>query len=398
MVVVLAALATCCLAVMAFSANSAKASTAGAPINFEFNYVGLTIGTTVAGDIDSLVLTPSTEAGDPPALLGPLQITGTYDDANGNFTVTNDGFDFPKIGVNVDVATIDGEIALAEAAHGNYNAATGAMTFAPKIKLTLGTDHIENLPDPIGGFGTGPLRCEFSPLDLSLSSSGTWPHDAAAFTDKANIKEGSVSGAFRYLPKVKTIEGGTLCPLVGGILQPVGGLWLAQSDTLPELSAMPAATGTKPDPLSCVLPQTGTYPDCKDPVCPTGQVGTPPNCTTPVVTKDPADLSGSTATKALTVKQGKKGTISVSVKNSGESDATGVKVCTTIAKSFAKAPKCASVGTLAAGASKTVKMTITLGKKAKGKKTATTSITSNVATKSLTTKVTAKVVKKKKKK
>jgi hypothetical protein len=117
----------------------------------------------------------------------------------------------------------------------------------------------------------------------------------------------------------------------------------------------------------------------------------------PTETKDPADLSGSSATKSLKVKPGKRGTISVSVKNSGDLSATGVKVCTRIAKPFAKASKCASVGTLAAGASKTVKMSVKLGKKAKGKKTATTKITSNVATKSLKTKVTAKKVKRNKK-
>jgi uncharacterized membrane protein len=117
----------------------------------------------------------------------------------------------------------------------------------------------------------------------------------------------------------------------------------------------------------------------------------------PTETKDPADLSGSSATKSLKVKPGKRGTISVSVKNSGDLSATGVKVCTRIAKSFAKASKCASVGTLAAGATKTVKMSVKLGKKAKGKRTATTKITSNVAAKSLKTKVAAKKVKRKKK-
>jgi len=136
-------------------------------------------------------------------------------------------------------------------------------------------------------------------------------------------------------------------------------------------------------------------PKPADPVCPTGKVGTPPNCTDPV--KDPADLSGSSATKALTIKQGKSGKITVSVKNSGESDATDVNVCTTIAKPFATAANCVPVGMVAAGASKTVKMSIKLGKKAKGKRTATTKITSSVATRSLTTKVKAKKTNKTKK-
>ena len=197
---------------------------ARAPINFSFNYVGLTIGTTVAGDIDSLVLTPSTEAGTPPALLGPLSVTGTYDDASGNFTVQDAGFDFPPIGVDIDVATIDGTIGLAEAAHGNYNAATGAMTFNPKIKLTLGTSDIAALPAPIGGFGSGPLSCEFSPLDLSLSSTGTWPHAASNFAQPGAITNGSISGAFTKLPQGQDARWWP-DPLPAGCRNPAAGRW-----------------------------------------------------------------------------------------------------------------------------------------------------------------------------
>ena len=84
--VALAALLAACVALI-LGAGNAKASTAGAPINADFNHAGLNVDVTLA-QLDELVL----DSDDP----DPLSIAGTYKDANGNFTLPKaTGLDFP---------------------------------------------------------------------------------------------------------------------------------------------------------------------------------------------------------------------------------------------------------------------------------------------------------------
>lgn len=73
-----------------------------------------------------------------------------------------------------------------------------------------------------------------------------------------------MAGAFRYKPDDNSTDPGKqfLCDLIGGLLEPGGGLWLADSPVEP--ADPPAATGAKPGPLMCELGQPGNYPDCED--------------------------------------------------------------------------------------------------------------------------------------
>jgi len=369
---------------LAFSANNAKASTVGGTVSPEFNYVGLFVGTSVAGDVDSLVLQPPAD---------PIGINGTYTDSNGNFTVPkNGGLDFPPVAVDLDVLTIDGEIGLTKDGTGTYNESTGAMTVNLSLSLTLGVDDLAALSEQVGiDLGTGALACQLSPLNVTLSTTGGWPHPGKSFTDKDALTDGALAGAWRSKPAINAVVGDqSVCNIIGGFLQPVGGIWLANS-TGP-ISDMPVATSAKPPVETCAEHgQTGTFPNCKDPVCPEGQEGTPPNDCHPIHVAA-ADISkvAISPTKA-TVKAGKTVKLTVKVSNTGDADGSATVALKSTNKQVTL-PKSLKVSV---PAGKTVSKTIVVkaGKKAKGK--ATISATANGKKGSAT--LTVKAAKKKKK-
>lgn len=331
----LAMLVGCCLLVVAlFGASNAKA--AGDPIAVDFNYVGIDV-TTSLGGVSELVLTPA-------AALGQLELRGNYDSgSSGAFTVPKTGgLAFPDLALDIGVP-LEAQLALTEDASGTYDPATGAMTFNPSISLTIGVSDVAALPIP--GLGTGALRCEVAPLAVSFSTANGWPAAGNPFdVGPGTLKNGAVSGAWDVKPNIVAKEGlqGT-CDLIGSLLEPVGGLWLAQSDSL--ISALPAATSAKPDPAVCGEGFTGVPPDC---------VAIPPKPAKLVITPKP---------KSVTIKRGKSGTAKVTVRNSGEVSATGVKVCGTIVAKVAKSPKCVTLGTIAGGKSKTASLKLTASKK-----------------------------------
>lgn len=364
---------------LAFSANNAKASTVGGTVNPEFNYVGLFVGTSVAGNVDSLVLKPPAD---------PIGIVGTYTDTNGNFTVPQTGgLDFPPVVVDLDLLQINGEIGLTKDGTGHYDEATGAMTVDLSLSLTLGVDDLEALSEEVGiPLGTGALACKLSPLAVKFSTTAAWPHPGKAFTDKANLTDGAIGGAWRIKPAIVATEGDqSVCNIIGGFLKPVGGIWLANStDTI---TTMPAATIDVPVPYTCEEDGlVGTPPNCEEPPpaeCEAGKVGTPPDdC------KFPAKVGSVTITKKATVKAGKTVKVKVTVKNVGELSYTG-KIAIKSSNKQVTAPK--SVAVSVAGGKSVVKtITIKAGKKAKGK----ASITASVGGKSAKSTVTVKAAKK----
>ncbi|MGA7396725.1 MAG: hypothetical protein WBW62_04685 [Solirubrobacterales bacterium] len=351
-------------AVTAFGASSATAaSTPGSPFAASFNHVGLNVNVSIAGDINELVLKPSDG-------IGELDINGTYDDAAGNFTIPKDGgLVFPDIELDLDGIHIDGAIGLSEAGSGTYNDVTGELMMDTKISLTLGTDEISELPDPVGGLGSGPLECRFSPLAISFSTNPiNWPAPGKAFEDPANLTDGAVAGSFTTKPDVESIQGGTLCTILHGFLGPVGGLYLANKTV--EDGTMPAATGPKPDPDVCDPGEEGTPPNCVTPPvevpCPTGYTGIEPDC---VKDEDPKTAAAFTKVKVTpakgTIKAGKKLTLKVKVTNTGETTGTA-KIVLKSSNKKVKAPKTVKVK-VAAGKTVTKKITIKANKKAKGK-------------------------------
>lgn len=345
----LALLATCFLMVAAlFGASNAKAATVGGPVAVDFNYVGINVDAGI-GQLNEIVLRPETG-------LGALELRGTYTNADGSFTVPRvGGLTFPDLALDLGVE-LEAQIGLTEDATGTYNSATGAMTFNPSISLTIGVSDLSQAPPPLNSFGSGPLRCQLAPLDVSLSTSSGWPAPGNTF-DPGTFNNGAVAGAWTIKPNIVALAGAqATCDLIGGLLQPVGGLWLAQSGTT--VASLPTATEVKPEPA----------------VCGDGFTGDPPNCVE--IPPAPAKVSVPSKPKSVILRRGRTGTVKVAVKNTGELSATSVKVCGTISAKFAKAPKCVSLGTIAAGATKNASLKLTAGKKAKGKTTLKIKVTS----------------------
>ncbi len=353
----------CLLVAALFGASSAKASTIGDPVDVDFNYVGISVEATGLGGINDMVLAPDDA-------LGALEMRGEYTSTTGDFVVPKvGGLTFPDLSVDLGIA-LDADIALTADAIGNYNSATGAMTLNPKISLNIGVDDLSQIPIPLG---TGALGCEFAPLDISLSTAGVWPATGSPFAIPGSIQNGSLSGAWTVKPDVVATVGeqGT-CDLIGGLLAPVGGLWLAQSNS----------------PVSYVAASDSLKPPAA--VCEEGFTGTPPNCEEIPVVTDPAKVSVKKP-KGATIKRGKKGVVKVTVSNTGDENAAGVKVCGKISKKVGTTG-CASLGTIAAGKSKTAKLKIKTSKKAKGKTTLKISVSSKGAGKAAT-KATIKIKK-----
>jgi len=342
------------------------------------------------------VLTPdSVDGGGNP--LGALEVRGTYSDNVGNFTLPQaTGLDFPDIALDLgDGIVIDGKIGLTEAATGNYNVATGALSMNPKISLTLGTPEISALPDPVGGLGSGPLECEFAPLDVSLSTApANWPAPGQLFTDKVNLTGGAVAGAWNVKPQVNTIAGGTLCGIIGGFLDPVGGLYLANSGD-PILS-IPSPTGSKPLPQPCPAGTTGEpgtpAEDCIPDVveeCTPPQIGTFPDCVDPIDEPGPAEITKVAVTGPGKIKAGKKVKLTVKVTNTGEQASGSIKVTLKSTNKQVKVPKSVTVN-VPAGKTASKKITVKAGKKAKGKATITAKYGSKSGKKSLKVKAAKK--------
>jgi len=353
-------------AVAAFGASSANAAQ-GDPFNADFNYVGLNVNISIAGEVNELALTPA-------ANLGNLEVNGTYTDNVGNFTIPKiGGLVFPDISLDLGAGiVVDGSIGLTESGTGNYNAATGALTMNPKISLTLGTNDIGSLPDPVGSLGSGPLSCKFSPLAVSLSTNPTnWPSPGKLFVDKVGLTDGAVSGAWNIKPDVQAIAGGTLCTIIHGFLGEVGGLYLANSTT--DILAMPAPTGTKPAPAVCAVGQTGTPPNCVSPpvdvACPIGFTGIEPNCTKIDEPAGKVVFQDMTVTKKVSVKPGLRTHIKWDGTNRGDADGT-IKVTLSSSNKQVKVPKSFTVS-IPAGKTVTKKITVKATKKAKGKATIT---------------------------
>ncbi len=341
------------------SALTAKASDVGDPITPEFNYVGIHIGTTVAGDINEIVYKPS----DGPA----VAVNGQYTDSDGNFKVPKDGgLDFPPIAVDLDLLVIDGEIALTEDGTGTYDGDTGKMTTELSLSLTLGVDDLEALSDEVGiPLGSGELRCEFSPLDISSATEKGWPAPGKNNVDKAGLTDGAIAGAWRTKPAaVAKIGDQSVCNIIGGFLKPVGGIWLA-NDPTESITGMPAPTELMPGP-GCDTGKTGTFPNCVTPptTCPEGTTGTHPNC---VPVEEPAPRCNVASVKVSKgkAKAGKAAKLKVTVRNTGTAACKG-KVALKSNKKFAKVAKSVAVN-VAAGKSQTKTITVRTTKKAKGK-------------------------------
>lgn len=210
------------------------ASTPGTAINPTFNYAGMYLGTRVAGNIDALVLKPPNN---------PIRFSGAYSDADGNFSVPEEGgIEAPplEIDLGLDSVQVTAELEMAGSGTGKYDESTGQMSLDVPLAMTIRISDIGPLSEmsevPLG---SGPLVCEFEPLSLSFSTADGWPHPGKAFEGKSDLTDGAIAAAWGTRPAVTAVEGSQeVCWLLAGFLKPVGGFWFAQSTT--ELNEMPA--------------------------------------------------------------------------------------------------------------------------------------------------------------
>ena len=184
-----------------------------------------------------------------------------------------------------------------------------------KLKLPVKADVDAKLGD-IALFPSG--SCYLTPVTFDLA--GTWDAGAkSAHIEQANVAFPKLTGCGTFKETVDTL------------------LELPRSDI--QMAIDLALTEETP---VCVPPQTGTYPDCVDPV-------------DPVITIAKPVLSG-----PKQVKPGKKVTYKVTLRNTGDTAATNVKACLTTPKKFIKgaAKRCKTVASVGAGQSVVVKFAL----------------------------------------
>jgi uncharacterized repeat protein (TIGR01451 family) len=161
---------------------------------------------------------------------------------------------------------------------------------------------------------TGAVECTFTGLALDLSTSNTTAYQGVPFTSGIT-GNGALSGSWADLPPDNGAPG---CATVRGVAGGPGGLWISHG-----IASPPA----------------------------------PPK----------AVLKASVKPGSATAKVGKGAAFTVTVKNTGDADATGAKVCAKPPKGISTNPKCKTLGTIASGDSGKAKFTVKSSKKTKPK-------------------------------
>ncbi len=225
---------------------------------------------------------------------------------------------------------------------GTYDAVTGAVSLSVAhmaSDVVTGTGS----PDPLL-----PATCHIAPIDVTFSSTNTAQFIGVPFT--AGIEgNGAIAASWTTVPAGVEVNGGD-CSTVNTVTAGKGGLWLSHGIVTPPVPSCAS------DPTLCV----------------------------------PAIGSVKVNPKSKTVKAGKSVTLKAKVTNTGDGEATGVKVCATGNKKQVKVPKC-QTKTIAAGGSTTVKLKVKVQKKAKKGKAKVTVKASSADAGSKTGKSTIKI-------
>jgi hypothetical protein len=229
------------LALALTAAPGARASTPGDPVEFSFNHAALFTQLSIVDDpVDGFILRPGDGRGE-------VTVSGTYTDREGNFTVPSSGFSIPDFQLRIgDLLSLDATLSQVGAASGSFDETTGELTFKPDLALGFSAEGLGPFfsidPDE-------PFDCSISPLASSFSTEGGWPHPGQRLSDASGFTTGALAGVWRSRPPV---ENGELCALLAGLVEPVGGLWLANSAE--RLNVMPDATERKPSSIPFVAP------------------------------------------------------------------------------------------------------------------------------------------------
>ncbi len=176
---------------------------------------------------------------------------------------------------------------------------------------------------------------------------------------------GALTGTYNITDDA-TVVGGADCATVNSVSKGAGSLWVSNGIA---------------EPPVCGEFETGIPPDCLPIPCPSGFSGNEPDCVKLV-----AKISKVTVKGPSKIKKGKKSTYKVTIKNTGNADATGVRL-----KVSGKGLSFnTSVGKIAAGKSRTTNV------KVKPKKTGKVKAQFKVTSKNAGGKTVKKTIKVKK--
>jgi hypothetical protein len=224
----------------------------------------------------------------------PLKVNADVNPGTGDFTVQPADFDFPEYSFSTPVNGTI-DIFLHDPASGKVNFATGQVSFTGTFDAKITVT------------GVGDCTKTVGPLTLTTETQDPLP--GSPFPPGAS---GPVTGNGAFGAGWETLAPGTGpgCGIIDSFTTGKGGIWISRG----------------------IDPKVYTNPG--------------------------APKLGLKAKKPKAVKRGHKRTVKAVVSNSGDGDATKVKVCLHTQKGLRPRNRCRNVGTLAAGKSKTVRIRV----------------------------------------
>jgi len=269
---------------------------------------------------------------------GDAHFSGTIE--GNQVTIPADGLSIPPKSIT-DPVPVTIQIKANDALTGTFDATTGALSLNANLRAET----------------TGSATCTITPIVLTLSTAATSPYLGVPFAGGLN-GPGAIVAPWSTLPKS---VGGGFCDVLGQLSAGPGGLWLSHDIATPDVYVPPNDGGGGGGGGTGGGGGGGTGGGGGGGTGGGGGGGT-------------GGGGGGGATKAaklsakvgaVSVKAGKTATFTVKLKNTGDAASKKVKVCVSGAKGL-KASACSTVSTLAAGASKSVKLKVKTAKRNKG--------------------------------
>ncbi len=229
---------------------------------------------------------------------GGLNVPGT--DPPTSFGLPN-GFRFPIMVVPnpLDNSPVPVSIAATGDLTGTYDAGTGALELNGPVEARVLVGLASN---PLGEYCAVPL------VGLTLSTTSNADFPGVPFTAGFD-GEGALTGTYNITDDATSV-GGADCATVNQVSKGAGSIWVSNGIA---------------EPPVCPENTTGIPPDCVPDTCPEGQVGTPPNCEDPPPAAK-AKIGKVTVKGPSKAKKGKNTTYRVSIKNTGDAAAKGVRL------------------------------------------------------------------------
>ena len=223
---------------------------------------------------------------------------------------------------------------------GTWDAGTGRLNLTGTLQV-----------DVIWGFNDdGAQICRFTAPNVTWTTDPNAISPGVPFSSPQGLEgTGAISAFWEDLPNGVSINGGS-CGKPNAVVHDPGAVWLSSG-----IAQVP------PAPTCQQQGKEGLWPDCVDPE------------PWPEPEPEPTVNISKVQVGSLTVKQGKKAMLPVTVTNTGDLAASGLKVSLTSSKAGVKIAKQAMV-TVPAGGKTTTKVTVTVSRKVTGKATITAKV------------------------